>query len=104
MPTNARQQRQLTRATATVDRWWHSVPDDDRLPYYTPATIERATGTPLQELAAALRAGGWQRQQVRIAGTATVVWVAPGAPSPLRPRGRPRKTPTPLTYRGGSTP
>ena len=88
--STAKARRRLTRFSDTVAKWWQHVPDTDRLPYYAPEAIERATGASIQTLAPALRALGWQRTQVRIAGPAYIVWVAPNAKSPLRAVGRPR--------------
>lgn len=76
--------------------------DADRLPYYAPEAIERAAGARIQALAPALRALGWERSQVRIAGPAYIVWVAPGAKNPLRPVGRPRTRSTPRTNTTGA--
>lgn len=96
-PFTAKDRRRLTRMVETVSRWWQPLPEADRLPYYSPEAIERATGSGIQALAPALRAMGWERSQVRIVGPAYIVWVAPGATNPLRPIGRPRTRPTPTT-------
>lgn len=93
-PATAKDRRRLARTVETVTRWWQALADADRLPYYAPTALERATGAGIQSLAPALRALGWERSQVRIAGPAFVVWVAPGAKNPLRPVGRPRTKPT----------
>lgn len=87
----ARQRRQLAKLTAEVNRWWSAVPDHARLRYYGMDAIAAAVGRPRTYLGTPLRAMGWLRVQVRVQGNATVVWVPPGYPSPLRARGRPRK-------------
>lgn len=100
--STAKDRRRLARMVDTVTGWWQPLPDADRLPYYSPEAIERATGARIQALAPALRALGWERAQVRIAGPAYIVWVAPGAKNPLRPIGRPRTRPTPTTNTTGA--
>ena len=82
-------QRRNAKKAAAITGWYGSLPEADRLPYYSPAAIERAIGAGIQEFAPAMRALGWRRVQTRIAGLQCVVWVAPGAMSPKRARGRP---------------
>lgn len=87
----ASQRRELTKLTARITRWWNATPAARRLSYYRTEVISSESRVPLGKIGAPLRYLGWQRVQVRLDGICTVVWVAPGAASPLRPIGRPRK-------------
>jgi hypothetical protein len=89
----ARNRRQLAKLAARIERWWQAMPEPERLPYYPIEAIASATRASAPQLGEPLRALGWARVQVRLAGPPVVVWVAPGARSPLRPRGRPPTCP-----------
>jgi hypothetical protein len=88
--------RHLDRQKVKVLTWWDSIPAADRMPFYGVPSIESALSVnSIQAVVPGLRALGWQRDQVRIAGVPTIVWIAPGAKNPKRPRGRPQtRTPT----------
>lgn len=87
----ARERRALTKLTARITHWWSAIPAVQRRPYYRPEVISNESRVPLNKIGVPLRYLGWQRVQVRLDGICTVVWVAPGAASPLRSRGRPPK-------------
>lgn len=89
--TTARERRELAKLAARITYWWNSTPAAQRRPYYRTELISTESRVPLNKIGAPLRYLGWQRVQVRLDGICTVVWVAPGAASPLRPIGRPRK-------------
>lgn len=87
----ARERRALTKLTARITHWWSAIPAGQRRPYYRSEVISSESRVPLNKIGAPLRYLGWQRVQFRLDGICTVVWVAPGAASPLRPIGRPPK-------------
>lgn len=91
----ARERRELAKLTARITHWWTAIPTAQRLPYYRTEVISSESRVPLNKVGAPLRYLGWQRVQVRLDGICTVVWVAPGAASPLRAIGRPPKHPQP---------
>lgn len=87
----ARERRELAKLAARITHWWTATPAAQRRPYYRTEVISSESRVPLNKAGAPLRYLGWQRVQVRLEGICTVVWVAPGAASPLRPIGRPTK-------------
>lgn len=93
--TTARERREMAKLTARITQWWNSTPAAQRLPYYRPTFISSECRVPINKMGSPLRALGWLRVQVRLDGICTVVWVAPGAASPLRPIGRPRRNTPP---------
>lgn len=84
-----RAQRRSQRIAQQVSAWWQHLPDTQRAQFYAVADIETATQVPAETLGPALRLLNWTREQIRVDGVATVVWVPPGQPSAKRPRGRP---------------
>lgn len=91
LPT-AKARRRIAKHSAVVESWWQSLPADQRRGQYTANELEAALGRPLELFSAAMRGLGWQRVVYRPhMALQRIVWIPPGYPSPLRPRGRPRK-------------
>ena len=86
---SARAARRLAKLQRLVRQWWISLPLEARRSHYLAPQIASAVGIPTTTLGPALRALGWRREQVRLAGEQVGIWIAPGAPGIKRPRGRP---------------
>lgn len=89
---SAKARRRIAKHRVLADSWWRSLPVDQRRGQYTGQELETALGRPLELFSAAMRELGWQRVVYRPhMALQRIVWIPPGYPSPLRPRGRPRK-------------
>jgi len=86
----ARSARKLAKLQRRVLQWWQSLPADGRRAHFLGAQLAPLVGIPAASLGPVLRSLGWRREQVRLAGEQIGVWIAPGARSIKRPRGRPR--------------